>query len=33
VNDQTTSIESGDLLRFLGATGHEPRILDETEIR
>lgn len=27
-NDRTTAIAPGDLLRFLSACGHEPRILD-----
>jgi Ala-tRNA(Pro) deacylase len=27
VNTATTTIASGDLVRFLRATGHEPRIL------
>ena len=27
-NDRTTAITPGDLLRFIAATGHEPRIVD-----
>jgi len=31
-NDQTTSISSKDLLRFLASTGHEPRVLEAAEL-
>jgi Ala-tRNA(Pro) deacylase len=30
-NDKTTAVTGSDLLRFLGSTGHEPRIVDLDE--
>ncbi len=33
VNDRTTRITPADLLRFLKATGHEPRLLEQAQIR
>ena len=32
-NDRTTAIAPGDLLRFIEACGHAPRIVDLTAIR
>lgn len=32
VNDQTTTISSTDLVRFLEATGHQPILLESTQV-
>ncbi len=32
VNDQTTTLAADDLVRFLEATGHPPRLLGDEEI-
>ncbi len=31
-NDRTTAIAPGDLLRFIGACGHQPRIVDLSDL-